>query len=134
MNVLESFIQGCSGAVVEHLAHNLKVGGSCPPCAQLLFRYTAGKFRWRIKLNRKFRSSWQKLFCSMYEMSQRHPVWVTGNHVKPCNSVRQKLGLVGRNRKKISQIIKDYFYFLFSLLIILWDAHSIPFHSIQYVP
>jgi hypothetical protein len=26
-------------------------------------------------------------FCSMYEMSQRHPVWVAENHVKPCNSV-----------------------------------------------
>ncbi len=23
----------------------------------------------------------------MYEMSQRHPVWVAENHVKPCNSV-----------------------------------------------
>ncbi len=23
----------------------------------------------------------------MYEMSQRHPVWVTENHVNPCNSV-----------------------------------------------
>jgi hypothetical protein len=33
---------------------------------------------------------------------------------------RQKLGLVWRNRKKISQIIKDYFYLLFFLLIILW--------------
>ncbi len=22
----------------------------------------------------------------MYEMSQRHPVWVTENHVNPCNS------------------------------------------------
>jgi hypothetical protein len=32
---------------------------------------------------------------------------------------RQKPGLVWRNRKKISQIIKDYFYLLFSLLIIL---------------
>ncbi len=32
---------------------------------------------------------------------------------------RQKLGLVWRNRKKISQIIKDYFYLLFLLLIIL---------------
>ena len=62
MNVLKFFIQGCSGAVVEHLAHNLKVGGLRPACAQLLFRYTAGKFRWRIKLNRKFRPSWQKLF------------------------------------------------------------------------
>ena len=26
-------------------------------------------------------------FCSMYEMSQWHPVWVPENHVKPCNSV-----------------------------------------------
>jgi hypothetical protein len=31
-----------------------------------------------------------------------------------------KLGLVWRNRKKISQIIKDYFCLLFCLLIILW--------------
>jgi hypothetical protein len=33
---------------------------------------------------------------------------------------QQKLGLVWRNRKKISQIIKDYFYLPFFLLIILW--------------
>jgi hypothetical protein len=33
---------------------------------------------------------------------------------------RQKLGLVWRNRKKISQIIKDYFCLPFFLLIILW--------------
>jgi hypothetical protein len=32
----------------------------------------------------------------------------------------QKLGLVSRNRKKISQIIKDYFYLPFFILIILW--------------
>ena len=32
---------------------------------------------------------------------------------------RQKPGLVWRNRKKISQIIKDYFYLPFFLLIIL---------------
>jgi hypothetical protein len=35
---------------------------------------------------------------------------------------RQKLGLVWRIRKKISQIIKDYFYLPFFLLIILWVA------------
>jgi hypothetical protein len=29
----------------------------------------------------------KNFFCSMYEMSQRHPVWVAENHVKPCNSV-----------------------------------------------
>jgi hypothetical protein len=33
---------------------------------------------------------------------------------------RQKLGLVWRNRMKNSQIIKDYFYLPFFLLIILW--------------
>ncbi len=33
---------------------------------------------------------------------------------------RQKLGLVWRNRKKICQIIKAYFYLPFFLLIILW--------------
>jgi hypothetical protein len=34
-------------------------------------------------------------------------------------NIRQKLSLVWRNRKKISQIIKDYFYLPFFLLIIL---------------
>ncbi len=32
------------------------------------------------------------------------------------SSIRQKLGLVWRNRKKISQIIKDYFYLNYA-----WD-------------
>jgi hypothetical protein len=35
---------------------------------------------------------------------------------------RQKPGLVWRNRKKISQITKDYFYLPFFLLIILWST------------
>jgi hypothetical protein len=38
--------------------------------------------------------------------------WVQAN-------IRQKLGLVWRNRKKIGQIIKDHFYLPFFLLIIL---------------
>ncbi len=29
----------------------------------------------------------KNFFCSMYEMSQRHPLWVTENRVNPCNSV-----------------------------------------------
>jgi hypothetical protein len=33
---------------------------------------------------------------------------------------RQKFDLVWRKRKKSSQIIKDYFYLPFFLLIILW--------------
>ncbi len=36
----------------------------------------------------------------------------------------KKLGLVKRNRKKISQIFKDYFYSPFFLLTILWKNHS----------
>ncbi len=35
-------------------------------------------------------------------------------------NIRQKLCLAWRNRKKISQIIKDYFYLPFFLLIVLW--------------
>jgi hypothetical protein len=31
----------------------------------------------------------------MYEMSQRHPVWVAENHVKPCNSVAGLLATAG---------------------------------------
>ncbi len=37
---------------------------------------------------------------------------------------QQKLGLVWRNRKKICQIIKDYFYLPFILLIILCPHYS----------
>ncbi len=36
----------------------------------------------------------------------------------------EKLGLVGRNRKKISQIIKEYLYLPFFILIILWPSLS----------
>jgi hypothetical protein len=60
MNVIAIGTQGCNGAVVEYLLPNLKVEGS--PCAQILFRYNAGKFWWHRKLNRKFRSTCQKLF------------------------------------------------------------------------
>ncbi len=43
---------------------------------------------------------------------------------------RQKLGLVWGNRKKISQIIKDYFYLPFFLLIILGLCFSSENHSL----
>jgi hypothetical protein len=47
MNVIAVGTQGCSGAVVEYLLPNLKVEGSHPPSAQILFRYTAGvEFLW----------------------------------------------------------------------------------------
>jgi hypothetical protein len=44
---------------------------------------------------------------------QEKPSWDQANR-------RQKHGLVWGIRKKISQIIKDYFYLPFFLLIILW--------------
>jgi hypothetical protein len=46
--------------------------------------------------------------------------------VQPWDQIKrgQKLGLVWRNRKKISQIINAYLYLLFFLLIILWLTHS----------
>jgi hypothetical protein len=37
-------------------------------------------------------------------------------------NIGQNLGLVWRNRKKISQIIKDCFFLPFFLLIILWST------------
>ena len=48
---------------------------------------------------------------------QEKPSWDQANR-------RQKLGLVWRIRKKISQIIKDYFHLPFFLLIILWPVHG----------
>jgi hypothetical protein len=47
-------------------------------------------------------------------------------------NIRQKLGLVWRNRKKISQIFKDYFYLPFFLLIILCLLVSLqPFQELE---
>ncbi len=40
-------------------------------------------------------SNAKNFFCSMYEMSQRHPVWVVENHVNPCNSVGICMGMEG---------------------------------------
>jgi hypothetical protein len=46
---------------------------------------------------------------------------MAGNSNRDQANRRQKLGLVWRIRKKISQIIKDYFHLPFFLLIILWE-------------
>jgi hypothetical protein len=54
--------------------------------------------------------------CCLYIMAGK-PSWEQANR-------RQKLGLVWRIRKKISQIIKDYFYLPFFLLIILCSPPS----------
>jgi hypothetical protein len=91
MNAIALDTQGCSGAMGEYLLHNLKVEGLRPACAQMFFRYTAGKFRWRRKFNRKFRPTCHNFFCYMYELSQRHPVWVAEINVMACNSVGMAL-------------------------------------------
>ncbi len=36
----------------------------------------------------------------MYEMSQRHPVWVAENHVNPCNSVWKEIPILGVNEPR----------------------------------
>jgi hypothetical protein len=56
-------------------------------CAQKFFRYIAGKFRWPGILSRNLRPTWQKLFCSRYEFSLRHPVLVEEINIMACNSV-----------------------------------------------
>ncbi len=51
---------------------------------------------------------------------------MNGRKVKPWEQAnrRQKLGLVWRNRKKISQFINAYLYLPFFLLIILWGEST----------
>jgi hypothetical protein len=84
---LSLYMQGCSGAVVEHLAHNLKGGGSRDPVLNY-FSVTPPEISGGAENSTENSGPHGKsFFCSMYEMSQRHPVWVTENHVKPCNSV-----------------------------------------------
>jgi hypothetical protein len=87
MNVIANCTQGCSGAVVEYLLPNLNVEGSRPPCAQILV--TPPENSGGAENSTENSGSHVKnFFCSMYEMSQRHPVWVAENHVTACNSVR----------------------------------------------
>jgi hypothetical protein len=62
MNVIANCTQRCSGAVVEYLIPNLKVEGSRPPCAQILFRYTAGKIPVAQKTKQKIQAHMPKTF------------------------------------------------------------------------
>jgi hypothetical protein len=55
-----------------------------------------------------------------------HPPWPHTECTHWAGKQTQKLGLVWRNRKKISQIINDYLCLPFFLLIILW-YHLSPF-------
>jgi hypothetical protein len=45
-------------------------------------------------------------------------------------NILQKLGLVWRNRKKIRQIIKDYFYFIITFII---TTFTLSVHNVQQV-
>jgi hypothetical protein len=63
MNVIANCAQGCNGAVVEYLFPNLKVAGSRPPCAQILFRYMARKF-WQ-KTQQKIQAHMAKTFFAL---------------------------------------------------------------------
>jgi hypothetical protein len=83
--------QGCSGAVVEYLHPYLKVEGSHPPCVKY-FSVTSPENSGGAENSTENSGPHAKnFFCSMYEMSQRHPVWVAENHVTACNSVLRTL-------------------------------------------
>jgi hypothetical protein len=43
----------------------------------------------------------KNFFCSIYEMSQRHPVWVAKNRVNPCNSAATAAGTRNYNISNI---------------------------------
>jgi hypothetical protein len=58
-------------------------------------------------------------------MQQKNPVGTR-------QTVGKKLGLVWRNRKKISQIINDYLYLPFFLLIILWAVVSQVYYDFEH--
>ncbi len=70
--------------MVEFLLPNLKVEDSRPFCPHILFRNTAGNSGGAENSKENSGPHDKNFFCSMYEMSQRHPVWVAENHVKPC--------------------------------------------------
>ncbi len=78
--------------------------------------------------NQKSKISWH---CPFKLITFRHRRdWIQSSNVQVGpGKQRGKLGLVWRNRKKISQIINDYLYLPFFLLIILWPQPSSPLVS-----
>jgi hypothetical protein len=72
--------------MVEYLLRNLKVKGSRLNCAQILFRYTAENSGGAENSTENSGPHGKISFCYMYELSQRHPVWVAENNVTACNS------------------------------------------------
>jgi hypothetical protein len=101
MNAIALFTQGCSGAMVAYLPHNLKIEGRAQPVFKY-FSVTPPENSGGAENSTEYSGPHaQNFFCSMYEISQQHPVWVAENHVKPCNSV-----FIENNvRKKMSDTI-----------------------------
>jgi hypothetical protein len=77
-----------------------------------LITYTCGCENMYSIFGREYMRRSGRHCCCLYTGMAGKSSWDQANR-------RQKLGLVWRIRKKISQIIKDYFYLLFFLLIIL---------------
>jgi hypothetical protein len=77
--------------MVAYLPHNLKIEGSCPACAQIFFRYTAGKFQWRRKVNRKFRPTCNNYFLLCVRNESAAPGLGAEINVTACNSVTPQL-------------------------------------------
>jgi hypothetical protein len=88
MNVIANCTQGYSVAVVEYLLPNLKVEVHAHPVLKY-FSVTPPENSGVAENSTQNSGPHAKnFFCSMYEMSQRYPVWVAENHVTACNSVR----------------------------------------------
>jgi hypothetical protein len=87
MSVIVLDTQGCSGAVVKYLLPNLKVESSRHPVLKY-FSVTRPENSGGAENSTENSGQHAKnFFCSMYESSLRHPVWVPEINVKPCNSV-----------------------------------------------
>jgi hypothetical protein len=69
-----------------------------------------------------------KFDCLLKRLQRLKQVWQNSPAGTRQANIRQKLDLVWRNRKKINQIIKDYFYLPFVLLIILCLYSTLTHH------
>ncbi len=97
MNVLAAYIQGCSGAVVEHLVHNLKVRRFLPSLCSITFPLHRRKIPRCIKLNKKFRPIWQKLFLLYVRNESAAPGLGSGKSrqaLKQCRKLFQGMATI----------------------------------------
>ncbi len=87
---LKQLRSGISGALVQYHDSNVKVGGSRPTCAQTFFCTPPENSGGTENSAENSGSHAKFFFCSMYELSQRHPVWVAEINVTACNSARRQ--------------------------------------------